>query len=146
MRGPLARQRWRLNTIAAGKTGTTDEGKDAWFVGFTPRIVAGVWSGSDLPAALGLAGAKDALPIWADFVRESLHPDARFDATASAEPDSEVPIFEKTIDPSSGLLARSGCPVRVKRSFPHGSEPKKYCDLHAGGFKGWWRRNFLRKR
>src|SRR3989454_12031279 len=58
-----------LTGSAAGKTGTTDDTRDAWFVGFTPEVVAGVWVGLDGGGPTGLTGARGALPIWTDFVR-----------------------------------------------------------------------------
>src|SRR5262249_40620941 len=60
----------------AGKTGTTNEGRDAWFVGYSSRLLAVVWVGFDDGRAHGLTGAQAALPIWADFMRQALgaHP------------------------------------------------------------------------
>jgi len=60
-----------LHGALAGKTGTTDDERDAWFVGFTPELVVAVWIGFDEPQSLGLSGAAAALPIWARFVREA---------------------------------------------------------------------------
>jgi penicillin-binding protein 1B len=60
-----------LHGALAGKTGTTDDERDAWFVGFTPELVVAVWVGFDEPQSLGLSGAAAALPIWARFVREA---------------------------------------------------------------------------
>jgi penicillin-binding protein 1A len=59
-----------IDRFAAGKTGTTNDYADAWFVGFTPQIVAGVWVGFDLKRSMGkgMAGARVALPIWIDFM------------------------------------------------------------------------------
>ena len=59
-----------------GKTGTTDDFKDAWFVGFSSSVVVGVWVGFDQPATIGREGygARYALPIWTDFMRRSLAP------------------------------------------------------------------------
>jgi len=60
-----------LSGALAGKTGTSDEERDAWFVGFTPELVVAVWVGFDQPQSIGLSGASAALPIWARFVREA---------------------------------------------------------------------------
>src|SRR2546430_15234644 len=57
----------------AGKTGTTNDGRDAWFVGYTPTLLALVWVGFDNGEAHGLSGAQAALPIWADFMRLALY-------------------------------------------------------------------------
>jgi membrane carboxypeptidase/penicillin-binding protein len=57
--------RWGLSDVTAGKTGTTDGLRDAWFVGYTPDLVVGVWVGCDDGSPLGRNGAEAALPIWA---------------------------------------------------------------------------------
>ena len=54
---------------AAGKTGTTNDTRDAWFAGYSPRLVAVVWIGFDDGTPLGLSGARAALPVWTDFMR-----------------------------------------------------------------------------
>ncbi|HAM35717.1 MAG TPA: hypothetical protein DEB40_14175 [Elusimicrobia bacterium] len=119
----------------AGKTGTTDEGRDAWFIGFTPRLLAGVWVGNDRNEALRLTGAKDALPVWAQFMRDSVEgPAAPF-----AQPQG---LTTARIDPLSGLLARSGCPEKRSEMFAAGTEPKQVCPLHRGGVWGWFKRWF----
>jgi len=59
---------------AAGKTGTTNDYRDAWFVGFTPDLLAAVWVGFDRRAALGMSGGTAALPIWTDFMKEAVAP------------------------------------------------------------------------
>lgn len=117
-----------MNFPAAGKTGTTDAYRDAYFVGYTPRLVCGVWVGFDEPQNIGLPGAKAALPAWVNFMVGS----------APAEPaDFEVPpgIVRATIDPDSGGLATSQCPRRMTVPFLSGSEPTHPCRLHGGG--GW---------
>jgi penicillin-binding protein 1A len=75
----------RLNSLSkklAGKTGTTNDNKDAWFVGFSPDLVVGVYVGFDEPRTLGRVetGAKAALPIFYDFMKDALegHPDTGF--------------------------------------------------------------------
>src|SRR5690606_14545588 len=57
---------------AAGKSGTTNDLRDAWFVGFTPELLAVVWVGLDDNSILGLSGTQAAVPIWADFMRRAL--------------------------------------------------------------------------
>jgi penicillin-binding protein 1A len=70
------RRALELTSLApvAGKTGTTNDFTDAWFIGFSPRIVTGVWVGKDNHSTLGKgeAGGRAALPIWTDFMREAL--------------------------------------------------------------------------
>jgi penicillin-binding protein 1B len=116
-----------LNFPAAGKTGTTDAYHDAYFIGYTPKLVCGVWVGFDEPQSIGLPGAKAALPAWVNFMVGS----------APAEPaDFEVPpgIVRATIDPDSGGLATSQCPRRMTVPFLAGSEPTALCGLHGGGW------------
>ena len=94
----------KLRRPAAGKTGTTNDQKDAWFVGFTPDLLAGVWVGFDDGKLLGHgeAGAKTALPIWLDFMTKAL----------AGRPTKEfVPppgIVIQRIDKATGLLPAPG--------------------------------------
>ncbi len=75
---------------AGGKTGTTDDFKDAWFVGFSSSIVVGVWVGFDQPETIGRDGygARYALPIWSDFMRRTarLRPPEAFEPPAGLRP------------------------------------------------------------
>lgn len=120
----------------AGKTGTTNEGRDAWFVGYTPTLLALVWVGFDQGAAHGLSGAEAALPIWADFMRQALeaYPAAPFPLPPG------IQVVE--IDPTTGRAATRLCPVRLPEVFLTGTEPPP-CAEHAGPaaeFFRWWRR------
>ena len=136
--------RWRMGDYAAGKTGTTNDGKDAWFIGYTPELLAGVWTGSDAPAKLGLTGAKDALPIWAAFASSaSPGPASRPGQGAWPQPEGVVMV---EVDPESGLRARSGCPERRRELFLAGTQPAEDCPLHSGGFVGWFKRIFAAPR
>jgi penicillin-binding protein 1B len=123
---------------SAGKTGTTNKGADAWFIGYTPQLLAGVWVGDDHHKALGFTGAGNALPIWVSFMKAASadYPDEPF-----AKPEG---LIEKTIDPMSGLLVRTGCPTRLKELFLPGTAPTSYCPLHPGGITGWFKRIFSR--
>lgn len=122
---------------AAGKTGTSSGGRDAWFIGYTPGLLAGVWAGDDSDKPVGLLGAGDALPIWADFMKaaEEGRPPEDF-----SKP--EAGLVSAVIDPESGLLAVSGCPQRRTELFIAGTEPVKNCPLHSAGVKGWFKRIF----
>lgn len=122
----------------AGKTGTTDDGRDAWFVGYTTSLLAGVWAGDDSNRPLKLTGAKDALPLWAAFMNE-----AAADRPAEAFPRDEG-LVALSVCAESGMLALSGCPVKRDEQFIPGTEPQRECTLHRGGLKGLWDRLFGR--
>jgi membrane carboxypeptidase/penicillin-binding protein len=119
---------------AAGKTGTTNDGRDAWFVGYTTSLLAGVWTGADDNRALKLTGAKDALPLWAKFMKEAV---ADRPADDFVQPDGLVRI---RICVESGMVARSGCPKKLDELFIAGTEPTRECLLHRGGIMGWFDR------
>jgi penicillin-binding protein 1B len=124
---------------AAGKTGTTDDTRDAWFVGFTPEILSLVWVGYDDNAKTGLTGAVGALPIWVDLM---MHVEHRWAGSTFPEPAG---ILRAEVDPESGELAVSGCPERVEEVFAEGTEPGP-CSLHQNAFKRWWNKLFHRSR
>jgi penicillin-binding protein 1B len=109
---------------AAGKTGTTNDLRDAWFVGFTPELLTVVWVGFDDNQPVGLSGAQAALPIWTQFMMRALagHPSVPFDA-----PDGVTFV---DIDPDTGLLAGPACPRVFREAFLAGTEPVRSCDLH----------------
>jgi penicillin-binding protein 1B len=113
-----------LRGAAAGKTGTTDDTRDSWFIGFTPQVVAGVWVGYDGGAATGLTGAQGALPIWVDFMN----------AVAPPDPPRGFPVPEdivwRDVDPGSGQLATPTCPEVRHEPFLAGTEPHERCTEH----------------
>jgi penicillin-binding protein 1A len=115
-----------LGKPVAGKTGTTNKYVDAWFVGFTPSIVTGVWVGYDNPrASLGNkeTGARAALPIWISVMSNAL---ADKPAEDFIPPDDDVVTVK--IDPETGLLARDGQENAVTDVFRRGTEPIQYAD------------------
>jgi penicillin-binding protein 1B len=124
---------------AAGKTGTTDDTRDAWFVGFTPDLLALVWVGYDDDAKTGLTGAAGALPIWVDLMMHTRH---RWAGSSFGEPAG---IIHVEVDPESGEVATDGCPRRVDEIFAAGTEPP-LCSLHQNAFKRWWNKLFHRPR
>jgi 1A family penicillin-binding protein len=114
-----------------GKTGTTDEYHDAWFVGFSSSVVAGVWVGFDQPRPIGADAyaARVALPIWADFMKRaaSLRPPREFavPATVEGEPLCRV----------SHLRPVEGCPVYTEYFKDGDDRPSQLCDLHEASFE-----------
>jgi penicillin-binding protein 1B len=116
-----------LDFPAAGKTGTTQDYKDAYFIGYTPAIVCGVWVGFDEPQSLGLTGAQAALPAWVQFMADA----APADPEDFPEPSG---ITMATIDPESGGLATPACPKQIPMPFLIGTAPTQMCPLHGGIF------------
>ncbi len=109
---------------AAGKSGTTNDQRDAWFVGFTPELLTVVWVGFDDNQPVSLTGSQAALPIWTDFMKAAT-------AGRSSTP-FEVPegIAFAEIDRDTGKLALPGCPRTYNEGFISGTEPTEYCELH----------------
>lgn len=112
-----------LKRPIAGKTGTTNDYTDAWFIGYTPSIITGVWVGYDEKKTLGNheTGAEAALPIWIDFMRGALDdsPVEDFQPTGN--------IVQVAIDRLTGLRATPDCTDVIVESFVAGTEPKEYC-------------------
>ncbi|CUS36239.1 PBP1A family penicillin-binding protein [Candidatus Nitrospira nitrificans] len=110
----------------AGKTGTTDGYRDAWFIGYTPEMAIGVWVGFDDERPLTLTGAQAALPIWSELALRLIPRDS---------PDFAAPagVVQRKIDPKSGQLATSQCPEKRVEFFIAGTEPTVYCEVHGGG-------------
>jgi membrane carboxypeptidase/penicillin-binding protein len=105
----------------AGKTGTTNDLKDAWFAGFTPELAVVVWVGFDEPRSIGLAASRAALPIWADFLLRA----TGGEVAGRFVPPPEVARVE--IDPVSGARALADCPRRESTWFVRGTEPEAVC-------------------
>lgn len=118
---------WRLGRPAAGKTGTTDLYKDAWFIGYTPDLVAGVYVGNDdMSKPVGRSGGSIAAPIWANFMAEALR----------NEPARDFPmppgVVVERVCSVTGLRAGPTCPS-YDEVFIRGTEPATECP----GFH-WW--------
>jgi penicillin-binding protein 1A len=120
-----------LRIPAGGKTGTTDEFKDAWFVGFSTSVVAGVWVGFDQPAPIARSayGARVALPIWVEFMRrvERALPAQRFTVPPGVE---EVELCQE-----SYLLPVEGCPGYNEYFKAGDAVPHRLCPIHEGSFR-----------
>jgi penicillin-binding protein 1B len=121
--------------VAAGKTGTTDDTRDAWFVGYTPDVLALVWVGYDDNSKTGMTGAVGALPIWVEILGAASH---RRSARGFEPPPGVFPV---EIDPETGDLAVAGCPSRAQEWFIQGTEPPP-CTQHEGGLFRWFRKLF----
>jgi penicillin-binding protein 1B len=114
----------KIGFPVAGKTGTTNDNRDAWFAGYTPRLAALVWVGFDKPRSIGRSGSQAALPIWADFIRST----SGWLVTEDFVPPAGV-VFRE-IDRTSGLLATPACPDTISEVFLPGTEPTEFCNLH----------------
>jgi penicillin-binding protein 1A len=103
----------------AGKTGTTNDFTDGWFIGYSPRLVTGVWAGFDQIRSLGekISGARSALPIWTSFMKNIVPP---------SEEERFIPPYDivfADIDPTTGFLAERGATDIRREIFVRGSEP-----------------------
>jgi penicillin-binding protein 1B len=110
---------------AAGKSGTTNDLRDAWFVGFTPELLTAVWVGLDDNQPLGLSGTQAALPIWTSFMMRAL---AGTDSPTFQAPEG---ISFADIDRDTGFLAGPTCPRVFSEAFIKGTEPREPCHLHG---------------
>jgi len=134
VQGGTAKAARKLGRPAAGKTGTSNNARDAWFVGYTPEVVAGVWVGFDdhRPLGKGETGAKAALPIWMEVIR----------AAVGDRPPVEFPVpsgVERVrIDPRNGLRAYEGMKDALEEVFVEGTAPVEVSlppdVLDSGGF------------
>lgn len=118
----------------AGKTGTTNNGSDVWFVGYTPTLVAGFWFGYDTPRSLGdgANGGRFAAPAWADFYRRGWR--ERENGAAWKAPDG---LISRDIDPATGMLAEEWCETRRREWFKPGTEPTEYSCESARDDDAW---------
>ena len=121
----LARRELGRNDLA-GKTGTTNEGRDTWFVGFNANIVGAAWVGFDSNRPLGVSeqGARTALPMWIAFMREALG------STPERRPRRPPGIVEYRINPTTGLIASDGAPNTIFEKFDIDHLPER----EEGGF------------
>ena len=116
---------------AAGKTGTTDTYTDAWFIGYTTDLVAGVWVGYDLPTPImahNAGGGRIAAPAWTAFMRDVY--DRRLPPADWVRPDS---LVTREVDWSNGYLATPFCPLNVRHWdwFYPGTQPTQSCPVHS---------------
>jgi len=126
--GTAARVRAKgFRGAAAGKTGTTNDYTDNWFIGFTPGLVCGVWVAFDKKETIGedQTGSRTALPIWIDFMTA---------AGRTEDPPFERPegLVDREICVETGTLAKTGCPETRWEIFRAGHEPTAHCGSHGG--------------
>ncbi|HEX6058816.1 MAG TPA: PBP1A family penicillin-binding protein [Gemmatimonadaceae bacterium] len=125
---------WGVDGPVAGKTGTTNEGADVWFVGYTPTLVAGVWFGFDKPHQISgnASGGRLAAPAWAEFYTNGWR-------ERGSERDWAPPagLTEVEIDPETGELAGEWCPSSELAYFRPGTEPTGYCRFHEPSEEHW---------
>jgi penicillin-binding protein 1A len=116
---------------AGGKTGTTNDGTDVWFIGYTSDLVAGVWMGLDKPQKIkgNAQGGLLAAPAWTAFMNEVYR-------RKPPPPDWPRPegILVRQIDPASGMLAGPGCAGTVTEYFVAGTDPTQQCMPGLGTF------------
>jgi 1A family penicillin-binding protein len=118
-RGTATRlKRYDLGYVA-GKTGTTNDYRDAWFVGYTADMVTSVWVGFDRGAPLRLSSAEAALPVWGQYMSAIPH--------RPADPKPPQGVTFRDIDPESGMLWADGCPGPINEVYLSGTAPTRHC-------------------
>ena len=126
-----ARSTYGIRFPVGGKTGTTDDFKDAWFVGFTTSTVVGVWVGEDQPATIGREGygARYALPIWSEFIKAAARKRGAREFTAPATMRDELLCNVSYLKPVED------CPTYTEYFKEGDAIPSRLCDLHKGSVK-----------
>ncbi len=129
--GGSARWKYHFTRPAGGKTGTTNDYSDAWFIGFTPQIVTGVWVGFDdytISLGRGQDGASTALPIWAPYMK------CAHDTLGLPELDFPMPdgVVRVEICADTKKLANDACPNIMEEVFFAELAPTEHCDQHVG--------------
>jgi penicillin-binding protein 1A len=118
----------RLKRPVAGKTGTTNKSRDAWFVGYTARLVTGVWVGYDdfkRPLGRGESGGRTALPVWLRYMKRALRGEP---AEGFSQPSN---VVVKRIDPDTGLLAPPSATKAIEEVFVEGTAPTEVAPTEA---------------
>lgn len=118
-RGTATRLRRYGLGYVAGKTGTTNDYRDAWFVGYTADMVTSVWVGFDRGAPLRLSSSEAAIPVWGAYMREVPH--------RPSQPPAPAGVTFRQIDPETGMLWQRGCPGPITEVFLDGTAPTRHC-------------------
>ncbi|HVS14590.1 MAG TPA: transglycosylase domain-containing protein [Thermoanaerobaculia bacterium] len=121
-----------LRDVLAGKSGTTNGGRDSWFIGYAPERATLVWVGYDASRPTRLSGARAALPIWGRFTL-ARRPRGGYRV---ALPPSDVTT--RSVDPESGQLATGRCPSVITEVFLRDDVPAEECEIHGTSGR-WWR-------
>ncbi len=125
----------------AGKTGTTENHADAWFVGYTPDLVTAVWVGYPQGSISmgGMAGGGLPADIWAAFMRQALRntaptdfvkPEENYNENNEEPTPQQTETISVTVCDESGLLATPNCPRTHSQEFKRGQEPTTFCNIH----------------
>ena len=124
---------WGARGMIAGKTGTTNNGTDVWFVGYTPNLVAAVWFGYDDPHSLSYdaSGGRLAAPAWAEFYTQGWKEKPPADAW-DPPPGVDEAVM---IDPTTGWIATDWCPARKLEYFKPGTGPRTECMEHGPAYE-----------
>ena len=111
----------------AGKTGTTNNGADVWFVGYTKSIVAGFWFGYDAPHSItgDASGGRLAAPAWEEFYQTGWR-----DRASDTDWTPPIGMIARVIDAETGMLAGEWCPITQREWFKPGTEPTEVCNEH----------------
>ena len=127
----VAARRWGVRVPVAGKTGTTDDFKDAWFVGFSSSMVVGVWVGFDQPQTIASDGygSRYALPIWSDFMRQAVR------VREAREFEPPVTLRDEPLCRISYMRPVEGCPVYTEYFKEGDHVPGSLCQIHRGSVK-----------
>jgi membrane carboxypeptidase/penicillin-binding protein len=126
-----AARAWGVRFPVAGKTGTTNDFKDAWFVGYSTSMVVGVWVGMDQPERIreGGTGSRLALPIWAEFMRRA----SRIERPGAFTPPEGMRAVE--LCHVSYLRPVDGCPLYTEYFKSSDAIPSGHCQIHSGSIK-----------
>ena len=126
VRGTAARTRsLGFRRAFAGKTGTTNDYRDAWFIAYSPEILSTVWVGFDDNRTMRISGSEAAVPIWTDHMLDvaGMVPEREF-----RRPDD---VVDRDIDPATGMLVSPFCPATRTEIFVRGTEPRSVCSIHG---------------
>jgi penicillin-binding protein 1A len=125
----------QLKHPIGGKTGTTSDFTDAWFLGFSPSVTCGVWVGYDSRQSLGekMQGARVALPIWIDFMREAIKGKDNEQFSGDSQPATTLTAKAETTQSASSAKAGSvSGPAQAKPQPPASAPAKPTASLGAG--------------